>query len=405
MARGLVVGKIVAIVTLLFTMCAMVSCSDGEDTVIVNAALSVENVDGDSGSCAVVLTAQSGIRYVITIESGSAWCKFADGQTSLFGQMDAGQVVKQVALMLTPNKTGKNRVADIKVEFAGGMRFSLRLTQYPMANGGSAAASVLDKAWAELPVCEQRDNIDYRYYTDNVGSKGDVRNYTICFDRTKKAALWVAYPLHSFYTSGVAKRNDDFVVEPSIPSQYQPDLTKSYAGYYDRGHQIAAADRKCSQTMMDQTFYWTNMTPQQSNFNQKLWGNLEGKVRGEICADTLYVVTGAYFDGEYHSSISQTTNDSAGKSCPIPTHYYKLLLRTVSGRTGKAIAEIGDATQLQAIGIYIQHHDSGSSTQLKSEYFMSVSQIEQITGFDFFPMLDDAIEAEVESQCNPSVWF
>ena len=406
MTMNFIFGKVRIFAVWMLAAIFLVSCcAKDEDVVIPNAELSAVTIEGNVENCAVVLTAQQGTRYEITIESDGAWCHFSDGKTSLFGEIESGQTIKQIFLYLSHNNTGAERSANIKVEFTGGSRFNLSLTQYSVEKDDPTISGVLKKAWAELPVCVERENLDYRYYTDNIGSRSNVRNYTMCFNRTKKAALWIAYPMHSSYTTGSATRSDDFVPEPTIPLQYQPNLYKSYAGRYDRGHQIAAADRKCSQKMMDQTFYWTNMTPQHSNFNQKLWGNLEGKVRSEICSDTLYVVTGAHFDGERHSSIYATTNDSSGKACPTPTHYYKLLLRTVSGRTGKAISEIKDASQLQAIGVYIQHHDSGNSTVLKSEYFVSVSELEKITGFDFFAMLDDSIEAEVEAQCNPSVWF
>lgn len=43
----------------------------------------------------------------------------------------------------------------------------------------------------------------------------------------------------------------------------------------------------------------------------------------DVCDDTLYVVTGCYFDG-----TEGTTTDNGGNPCPVPTHYYKVLLRT-----------------------------------------------------------------------------
>jgi endonuclease G len=178
----------------------------------------------------------------------------------------------------------------------------------------------------------------------------------------------------------------------------------SYNGRYDRGHQIPAADRKCSQEMMDQTFYATNMTPQQANFNQKKWGALEGKVRNMICSDTLYVVTGAYFEGEHHSSIYKQTNDRSGNVCPTPTYYYKALLRTKKGNTGKRIDQISDASQLRAIAFWMEHADTGNDTNIKATDCISVAELEEITGFTFFPMLDDAIEAEVKRTAVASEW-
>ena len=156
--------------------------------------------------------------------------------------------------------------------------------------------------------------------------------------------------------------------------------------------------------MMDQTFYATNMTPQQGNFNQNKWGVLEGKVRNMTCADTLFVVTGAWFGGEHDSSIDSSTTDKSGNHCPTPTHYYKALLRTSKGNTGYCIDEVKDASQLRAIVFWMKHANTGNNTAITSSDCITVDELERITGFDFFPMIDDSIEAAVESSVDPSLW-
>jgi endonuclease G len=156
--------------------------------------------------------------------------------------------------------------------------------------------------------------------------------------------------------------------------------------------------------MMDQTFYATNMTPQQSKFNQNKWGVLEGKVRNMTCADTLYVVTGAWFGGEHNNSIDSSTTDKSGNRCPTPTHYYKALLRTSKGNTGYRVDEVKDASQLRAIVFWLEHSNTGTDTTISASDCITVDELERITGFDFFPMIDDSIEAAVESKSTPSLW-
>jgi endonuclease G len=205
--------------------------------------------------------------------------------------------------------------------------------------------------------------------------------------------------------SGSGNRNDSsFGYDPTVSTSVQANLFKSYNGWYDRGHQLPAADRKCSQEMMDQTFYSTNMTPQQGNFNQNKWGTLEGRVRNMVCSDTLFVVTGAHFAGEHHSSIDAETTDRSGNVCPTPTHYYKALLRTVKGNTGRRIDEISDASQLRAIAFWFEHANTGNDTKITSADCITIEELERRTGFDFFPMIDDRIEAEVQSTITPSSW-
>ena len=216
----------------------------------------------------------------------------------------------------------------------------------------------------------------------------------------------MAYPLHSSHTTGGGNRNySKFGYDPQVDTEYQAALGRgSYNGWYDRGHQLPAADRKCSQQMMDQTFYATNMTPQQANFNQKKWGALEGKVRGMICSDTLYVVTGACFSGSHHSSIDKSTTDKLGNTCPTPTFYYKALLRTKKGNTGKKISEITDASELRAVVFWLQHENSGSDTAITAADCITVEDLEERTGFTFFPMLDDSVEQQVKTTIEPAEW-
>ena len=156
--------------------------------------------------------------------------------------------------------------------------------------------------------------------------------------------------------------------------------------------------------MMDQTFYSTNMTPQQANFNQKLWATAEAKVRNNTCADTLYVVTGAYFGGAHHSSIDSETTDRSNNVCPTPTHYYKALLRTSKGNTGMTIDEVKDASALRAIAFWFEHANTGENTSLTQSHCISVSELEELVGFEFFPMIDDSIEEEVKGNYTPSLW-
>ena len=123
-----------------------------------------------------------------------------------------------------------------------------------------------------------------------------------------------------------------------------------------------------------------------------------------VCSDTLYVVTGAYFEGQHDLSINSQTTDRSGNVCPTPTFYYKALLRTKKGNTGKTINEISDANQLRAIAFWLEHADTGNDTNITAADCISVAELEKRTGFTFFPMIDDAIEAEVKRAAVPSEW-
>lgn len=253
---------------------------------------------------------------------------------------------------------------------------------------------VTKMGWAELP---EMDNSKLQYvahFAADANGK-NIRNYTMAFDKSKKAALWVAYPIHTCYTSGGAGRTDDWVLDPFINPDDQADVTYSYkedegsAADYNRGHQIASADRQASAQMNAQTFYFSNSTPQQSDFNGGIWGTLEGAVRNKQCSDTLYVVTGAHFDSSVTMPKAYDTNH---ENAPVPTHYYKVLLRTKKGNIGKPISDCS-ASELMAIGFLMEHPKTNTSLEKSyKEYAVSVEEIEELTGHTFFPTAPAAVK-------------
>lgn len=245
-------------------------------------------------------------------------------------------------------------------------------------------------AWMELP--EMTSSVTY--YNHSFRYDGDsYRNYSFGWSAPNRLAFWVAYPLCGFYTAKKVGRVDAWNFDPDVPVSQQANLTRSYSGSYDRGHQLPSADRLvCSEANM-QTFYFTNMTPQSSSLNQGLWGNIEGSVRGwsDKC-DTVYVVTGCIM-----SDNPSVTSDAAGNKCPIPSAYFKGVLRySRSGTQGW-----GGYT---GIGIYVEHFKNYKSQNLSREMVMSLSELEKRIGYKLFVNLSDKIGEEnavkVKSQ-NP----
>ncbi len=244
-------------------------------------------------------------------------------------------------------------------------------------------------SYPELPA--QVSNSDYVYVSHDtqIGNR-TVRNFSLCFDKTKFAARWVAYPLHGCY-NGSATRYDarhkgaPWPQDPKIPSNYQHS-GGTYGRGYARGHQIPAADRDFNEAMNDQTFYMSNITPQDYDFNDGIWLKLENKIRDYTCLDTLYVVTGAHWEEDY---------SLVGSIYPVPTHYYKAVLRTRTGNSGKSVYQ-ASREELKCIAFWFSHSATGSLTKA---YCVSVEDLERLTGFEFFPTIDVD-----KSECVPADW-
>ena len=251
--------------------------------------------------------------------------------------------------------------------------------------------------WAEIPTTVENANWEYGYH-DKLPSNNKLRNYSFCFDKEKHCALWVAYPLHKCYTEGSGHRTDDWEYDPCcIEDKYEPNLNNAYypqngsSFSHSRGHQLPSADRLASDEDNATTFYFTNMTPQLQSLNGGAWETLEVDLRKKwICSDTLYVVTGAHFAPGYGYAYD---NKGKGKACAVPTHYYKVVLRTKSGNSGKWVGNCS-ASELQCVGFWFEHKGSAPRQT------MSVAEIEKKTGITFFPNVPNA----PKSVYNASDW-
>ncbi len=266
-------------------------------------------------------------------------------------------------------------------------------TTEPAKKQAAKQSSEPRSGWAELPVqAESRELYISHHMCDE-----DTRNYTVCYSSRHRSPMWIAAPMHQSY-NGSVKRIDNYGYDPTLPVNIQTRLNRSY-GEYTRGHMLGSAERNASREMNTQTFYVTNIAPQiQRGFNQQggAWNNLEKFVDGQVCADTLYVVTGAIYD-EYTAADGEvikprtTTNKNDSEQVGVPTAYYKALLRTKSGTTGKSATEC-KASELKCAAFVVAHR---SHTGLKpsAENIMSIDELERLTGVDFFKNVPNAPES------------
>ena len=214
-----------------------------------------------------------------------------------------------------------------------------------------------------------------------------MRNYTMLYDKSKKAALWVAFAMHADAFPWLIDRSDKWEYDPALEDSWQPNLSSSYDETgnddYDRGHQVASNDRRTTTYQTRQTSYFSNMTPQIKGFNGGVWSTLEGKVQelGQATSgrDTLYVVTGPIFGSGYKTDA----RDADNAVCPVATQYFKCLLKVTYNSSGEAISAKGAA--------YLFDHKSGASRQDKT-----IDQIETLTGFDFFANIPESIQNTAE---------
>ena len=243
-------------------------------------------------------------------------------------------------------------------------------------NGGGICEDLSKVSWMELPAM---DNPNLGYFTHSFEMKGSTyRNYTFGWSQKDYVALWVAYPLCDVYMNGSYSRTNEWALDPLLG-----DLSAApFGGYgadYDRGHQLPAADRKCTYDANAQTFYGTNMTPQDPTLNQNTWAGLESQIRSYASkSDTTYVVTGCIV-----KDSKETTKDSYGNRMTVPTGYFKAVLK---------YSESSTFGKWNAIAFYFKHEPCSRAVQ-KSDA-LSIDALEEMTGIDFFVNLPAMVGEE-----------
>ncbi|MBP5374658.1 MAG: DNA/RNA non-specific endonuclease [Bacteroidales bacterium] len=330
---------------------------------------------------------------VLSAQKGSAWVSVvADGTWTLALKFEEG-VAPWASLNMTvgtgnaenvmlkydanPDQTGR----ALSLVLSSGTKESESVVRQRGLGEGDFGQDVARMDWLELPATKAGDGREVLVHNYQGGvyrnrNTDGVRNWTCYWDSKEHMSLWVAYPLNP-NLKGSGSRIDGWgAIDPCLPADKQPFLGGgSYGGGMTRGHQLPAADRASSHAAAHRsTYYSTNQTPQDYDFNSGIWLALENQVRGFAQkADTLYVVTGALFSGS-----TRWTWGNSGFEVKIPTHYFKALLYRGSAA--------GTINGFMAAGWFFDHNPNLPASSVNS-YIMSIDQLEQKTQIDFFPNL------------------
>lgn len=205
---------------------------------------------------------------------------------------------------------------------------------------------------------------------------------TISFNPNWNIPNWVAYTLTSAETTGEHGRKSKFYPDPNIKDN--PVLTQDYShSGYDRGHMAPAADMKWSEQAMLESFYTTNICPQNQNLNRGDWNDLEEMARDWAKKyDSIHIACGPIV-----SDCSNVIGNE--RKIVVPEAFYKVFLRQKPNGEWTAIGFVMPNT---------------ATNQPMMTYMLSIDEIEDLTKIDFFYNLPDEIEEKVESDYNISDW-
>ena len=202
--------------------------------------------------------------------------------------------------------------------------------------------------------------------------------YVFSYSEEHEQSEWVAYYLNKDDVKATNFDRPFFEQDPLVES-VSADWRNYKKSGYDKGHLCPAGDRKGSFDEYNETFFTSNISPQEHEFNSGVWNRLEEKVRyWAVKSDGLYVVTGGV--------LSDNLKTIGKEDVSVPNYFYKVLLSK-------------DGSKM--IGFLVPHEDSN---QPLYEFVVSVDEIEKMTGIDFYTNLEDTIENQLESKSDYKDW-
>lgn len=221
------------------------------------------------------------------------------------------------------------------------------------------------------------------------------QNYAICYRESYEQAEWSAYCLSAGQLSRNSERTNDFRPDNMI-STGSASLDDYKGSGYDRGHLTPAADMAFNKQAMSETFFMSNMSPQDPQFNRGVWMYLEGQVRDWAKRfGRVYVISGPVLEksSNEYKRIGQN-------HVTVPDFYYKVILVPLYADK-EDFKSMNTSNSVMTIGFIIPNH---KSDKVYWNYAVTIDEVEKRTGLDFFSLLEDDIENEVEATFNIDNW-
>lgn len=214
--------------------------------------------------------------------------------------------------------------------------------------------------------------------------------YTLAHNNIDLIADWVSFRLTREFVRGTEPRpsSSAFKPDPLLPVGRRAELSdyKGWKGVFDRGHQAASEDQNGrGRTVIRESFLLSNMTPQASRLNSVRWRVLEGRIqdlaeeRGE-----LWVITGPLFVDEDRDGVVEHLLLGVNQ-VSVPTDYFKIVV---------ARAEEG-SDELEVLAFRFPNRGVPDDV---GEFLVSIDEIEELSGFDFLPDMEDGLEDALEEQ-------
>ena len=204
--------------------------------------------------------------------------------------------------------------------------------------------------------------------------------FTVNFNAEHHVPNYVVWELTADECKGSEPRLKNFFEDKNVegcPTLY--DYRKSG---YTRGHMAPAADMKWSAEAMRASNYLTNICPQAASMNSGAWSTLEENCRAWAMRDSaIVIIAGPVLTDRMPLHIGKNR-------VAVPERFFKVVLAPY-------------VNPPRGIGFVMPNSKVRGGVHTHA---MSIDEVEEITGMDFFSALPDDIETAVEKENSYPKW-
>lgn len=193
--------------------------------------------------------------------------------------------------------------------------------------------------------------------------------YTASYNHRTLVPDWVAWELTAEEAAGTNEGQYSFSRDPHVkyPKAQREDYSNSG---WDKGHMAPRADMRWSCQAMEESYYFTNICPQNHEMNSQAWRKIEELTRRLANRyGSVSIVCGPIFDGHRFGTLGKN-------GLQVPDRFFKAL--AVRAKDG-----------YRTVGFIVENTPQDYSPK---HYAVSVDSVESIVGRNLFPKVDEAAE-------------
>ena len=147
------------------------------------------------------------------------------------------------------------------------------------------------------------------------------QGYTVSYNREHNLPNWVAWELTPEKLVERESRTDKFLPDPDLPEAEAVTTDDYKRSGWDRGHMCPAGDNRWHWRAMQESFYMTNICPQNHNLNRGDWKELEEACREWAQREgKIYIVCGPILYRQRHKTIGREHRIT------VPEAFFKVVL-------------------------------------------------------------------------------